>query len=184
VTIQEHVRSILGLIGEDPDREGLRQTPDRVARMFDELLAGYGQDVATIIGDAKFEIGYGEGEMVAVSNIAFASLCEHHLLPFTGRAHVAYLPRTHVVGLSKIPRIVDMFARRLQVQERMVNEIADALDGALEPLGVMVLLEGEHQCAALRGVRKPGVNMITTAQRGLFREVTELRAEFHRLISR
>jgi len=184
VTIQEHVRAILALVGEDPDREGLVKTPERVARMYGELFEGYGQTVEGIIGDALFEIAYGEGEMVAVADIAFSSLCEHHMLPFTGRAHVAYLPRTHVVGLSKIPRIVDMFARRLQVQERMTNEVADAIDRALEPLGVIVLMEGEHACAAQRGVRKPGVNMITTAQRGLFREVGALRTEFYHLIGR
>lgn len=184
MTIEDHVRAILSLVGEDPDREGLVKTPERVARMYGELFEGYAQDVDTIIGDAKFEVGYGEGEMVAVADIAFTSLCEHHMLPFSGRAHVAYLPRGHVVGLSKIPRIVDMFARRLQVQERMVNEIADAIDTALDPLGVIVLLEGQHSCAALRGVKKHGVNMITTAQRGLFREVGTLRTEFYTLIGR
>jgi len=184
MTIEDHVRAILALVGENPDREGLVKTPQRVARMYGELFEGYGQNVDAIIGDAKFEVAYGEGEMVAVADIAFASLCEHHMLPFTGRAHVAYLPRTHVVGLSKIPRIVDMYSRRLQVQERMTNEIADALDAALDPLGVIVLVEGAHACAALRGVRKHGANMITTAQRGLFREVGTLRTEFYRLIGR
>ncbi len=182
--IEEAVRLILINVGEDPSRDGLIKTPHRVAKAFGELLEGYNQDVETIINNAMFDVEYGEGEMVVVANIEYNSMCEHHMLPFTGRAHVAYIPRDKVVGLSKIPRIVDMFARRLQVQERLTNEIADALDNALNPLGVMVMVEGQHSCAALRGVKKHGVNMVTTARRGAFREDRSLVDEFYRMIER
>ncbi|HEC24193.1 MAG TPA: GTP cyclohydrolase I FolE [Chloroflexi bacterium] len=182
--IEEAIRQILISVGEDPDRDGLQRTPHRVARAYFELLEGYEQDVETIINGAMFDVEYGEGEMIVVADIEYASLCEHHMLPFTGRVHVAYIPRERVVGLSKIPRIVDMFARRLQVQERLTNEIADALDNALDPVGVMVVVEGAHSCAALRGVKKHGVNMVTTARRGEFRTNRDLRDEFYRLIGR
>ncbi len=175
------VRLILLNVGEDPSRDGLVRTPHRVAKMYGELLEGYSQDVETIINGAMFEVEYGEGEMVVVASIDYASMCEHHMLPFTGKVHVAYIPRAKVVGLSKIPRIVDMYARRLQVQERMTNEIADALDEHLDPVGVMVVVEGQHSCAALRGVKKHGVNMVTTAKRGEFRTNLALRDEFYRL---
>jgi GTP cyclohydrolase I len=168
-------------VGEDPDRDGLLKTPHRVAKMYDELFEGYQQDIETIINGALFDVEYGEGEMVVVANIEYTSMCEHHMLPFTGKAHVAYIPRKKVVGLSKIPRIVDMFARRLQVQERLTNEIADALQNALDAVGVMVVVEGQHSCAALRGVKKHGVNMVTTAKRGEFRTNRDLRDEFYRL---
>lgn len=182
--VERHVREILRLVGEDPDREGLLRTPERVASMYAELLEGYGQDVGELINGALFDVGYGEGEMVVVADIGFTSLCEHHMLPFSGRAHVAYIPGRAVVGLSKIPRIVDMFARRLQVQERMTNQIADALHAALDPGGVMVVVEGEHSCASIRGVRKHGVNMVTTARRGRFEDDAGLRDECYRLIGR
>jgi GTP cyclohydrolase I len=182
--IEVRVREILALVGEDPDRDGLRRTPHRVAKMYGELLEGYGKDLKTVINGAMFEVEYGDGEMVVVANIEYSSLCEHHMLPFTGTAHIAYVPRDRVVGLSKIPRIVDMFAKRLQIQERLGNEIADALDEALDPLGVMVVLEGQHSCASLRGVKKHGVNMVTTARRGTFREHADLRDEFYRLVGR
>ena len=182
--IEEAIRQILISVGEDPDRDGLQRTPHRVARAYFELLEGYEQDVETIINGAMFDVEYGEGEMIVVADIEYASLCEHHMLPFTGRVHVAYIPRERVVGLSKIPRIVDMFARRLQVQERLTNEIADALDNALDPVGVMVVVEGAHSCAALRGVKKHGVNMVTTARRGEFRTNRDLRDEFYCLIGR
>src|SRR5690554_6440399 len=139
--IEEAVKLILLNVGEDPTRDGLRRTPERVARMYEELLEGYHQDLQTILNDALFDVEYGEGEMVVVANIEYQSLCEHHMLPITGKAHVAYIPRRHVVGLSKVPRVVDMFARRLQVQERMTNEIADALEELLDPLGVIVVVE-------------------------------------------
>jgi len=179
--IEEAVRLILLNVGEDPQRDGLLRTPHRVAKMYDELLEGYRQDVATIINNALFEVEYGEGEMIVVTNIDYTSMCEHHMLPFTGKAHVAYIPRDKVVGLSKIPRIVDMFARRLQVQERLTNEVADALQEHLDPLGVIVVVEGQHSCAALRGVKKHGVNMVTTAKRGQFRTDPTLVQEFYRL---
>ena len=183
-TIEDAVRLILLNVGEDPDRDGLLRTPHRVAKMYDELLEGYQQDVETIINGAMFEVEYGEGEMVVVANIDYNSMCEHHMLPFTGKVHVAYIPRKKVVGLSKIPRIVDMFARRLQVQERLTNEIADALNDHLDPVGVMVVIEGQHSCAALRGVKKHDVNMVTTAKRGEFRTNRDLRDEFYRMIGK
>ncbi len=179
--IEDAVRLILLNVGEDPDRDGLLRTPHRVAKMYDELLEGYRQDAETIINGAMFDVEYGEGEMIVVANIEYVSMCEHHMLPFTGKAHVAYIPRDKVVGLSKIPRIVDMFARRLQVQERLTNEIADTLETYLDPLGVMVVVEGQHSCAALRGVKKHGINMVTTAKRGEFRTNPALVDEFYRL---
>lgn len=183
-TIEDAVRLILLNVGEDPDRDGLLRTPHRVAKMYDELLEGYQQDVETIINGAMFEVEYGEGEMVVVANIDYNSMCEHHMLPFTGKVHVAYIPRNKVVGLSKIPRVVDMFARRLQVQERLTNEIADALNDHLDPVGVMVVIEGQHSCAALRGVKKHNINMVTTAKRGEFRTNRDLRDEFYRMIGK
>jgi GTP cyclohydrolase IA len=179
--VEDAVRLILMNVGEDPEREGLLRTPHRVAQMYEELLAGYQQNAEEIINGAMFDVEYGEGEMVLVANIDYSSMCEHHMLPFVGTVHVAYIPRQKVVGLSKIPRIVDMFARRLQVQERMTNEIADALQEHLDPLGVMVVVEGQHSCASLRGVKKHGVNMVTTAKRGEFRINRDLRDEFYRL---
>jgi GTP cyclohydrolase I len=182
--IEEAVYRILKNVGEDPEREGLRRTPHRVAKAYSELLEGYGQDVETILNGAMFDVEYGEGEMVVVSDIEYSSMCEHHMLPFTGKAHVAYLPGRKVIGLSKIPRIVDMFTRRLQVQERLTNEIADALVEAIDPRGAVVVVEGQHSCATLRGVKKHGVNMTTTAQRREFKTDRELRDEFYRLIGK
>lgn len=178
------VRQILANVGEDPDRDGLKQTPNRVARMYSELLQGYHQDVKTVINGAMFDVEYGEDEMVVVGDIPYNSMCEHHMLPFVGKVHVGYIPGDKVVGLSKIPRIVDMFARRLQVQERLTNEIADALEQAINPKGVMVVVEGQHSCASLRGVRKHGINMTTTARRGEFRTDLKTRDEFYRLIGK
>ncbi|HKZ55867.1 MAG TPA: GTP cyclohydrolase I FolE [Anaerolineales bacterium] len=179
--MREAVSQILACIGEDPSRDGLRDTPRRVAKMYGELLGGYTEDLDAIVNGARFEVEYGTGEMVMASEIEFVSMCEHHMLPFTGKAHVAYIPKDRVIGLSKIPRIVDMYSRRLQVQERLTNEIADALEKAIAPAGVMVILEGQHSCAALRGVKKHGMNMTTTAQRGAFRHDQGLRGEFYRL---
>jgi GTP cyclohydrolase I len=179
--LEENIYQILLHLGENPDREGLLKTPQRVAKMYGELLEGYGQDVSEVINGAMFDVDYDEGEMIVVSDIEYNSMCEHHMLPFTGHAHVAYIPGEKVVGLSKIPRIVDIFAKRLQVQERLTNEIADALDEAIAPRGVMVYLEAKHSCASLRGVKKHGVNMKTTAQRGMFRHDPGLREEFYRL---
>ncbi len=178
------VRQILANVGEDPDRDGLKQTPNRVARMYSELLQGYHQDVKTVINGAMFDVEYGEDEMVVVGDIPYNSMCEHHMLPFVGKVHVGYIPGDKVVGLSKIPRIVDMFARRLQVQERLTNEIADALVQAINPKGVMVVVEGQHSCASLRGVKKHGINMTTTARRGEFRSDRKTRDEFYRLIGK
>ena len=180
--IAEAVRTILQQIGEDPDREGLRHTPERVSRMYAELTAGYRVDPEALINDAIFTVDY--DEMVLVKDIEFSSLCEHHLLPFMGRVHVAYIPNGMVIGLSKIPRIVEMFARRLQVQERMTVQIADFIDAALRPRGVAVVAEGVHLCAVMRGVKKPNARMITSAMRGVFRIDTKTRAEFMGLMDR
>lgn len=182
--MQEAVLQILSCLGEDPTRDGLRDTPRRVAKMYGELLGGYFQNLDKIVNGARFEVEYGAGEMVMASDIEYVSMCEHHMLPFTGKAHVAYIPKDRVIGLSKIPRIVDMYAHRLQVQERLTNEIADAVEKAISPAAVMVVLEGQHSCAALRGVKKHGMNMTTTAQRGTFRQDLGLREEFYRLLGK
>jgi GTP cyclohydrolase I len=180
--IETAVRQILVEIGEDPDREGLRATPDRMHRMYRELTAGYHVDPERLINNAIFEVGY--SEMVVVKDIPFYSLCEHHLLPFFGVAHVAYVPEGRVIGLSKIPRVVEMYARRLQVQERMTQQVADFLMERLEPKGVGVVLEATHLCAAMRGVRKPGTVMTTAAVLGLFRRNDKTRSEFFAHIGR
>jgi GTP cyclohydrolase I len=180
--IQTAVEHILNAIGEDPDRQGLRKTPERVARMYAELLAGYRMDPKDIVNDAVFDVVY--DEMVVVRDIEFYSLCEHHMLPFIGRAHVAYLPKGKVLGLSKIPRLVDMFARRLQVQERMTRQIAEYLDELLHPIGVAVVIEGLHMCTAMRGVKKHDARMTTSAMLGYFRKNIATRQEFLENISR
>jgi GTP cyclohydrolase I len=170
------VRDILEAIGEDVNREGLVRTPGRVARMYEELTAGYHVDPAHLINDAIFDVNY--DQMVIVRDIDFYSLCEHHVLPFLGQAHVAYIPDGKVIGLSKIPRIVEMFARRLQVQERMTQQIAEFLDETLRPLGVAVVAEGLHMCAAMRGVKKANARMVTSAMLGTFKENPTTRKEF------
>lgn len=180
--IEKAVRKTLANIGEDPDREGLQRTPERVARMYDELTAGYHMDPVKLINDALFDVGY--SEMVIVKDIDFYSLCEHHLLPFFGKAHVAYIPKGKVVGLSKIPRIVDMFARRLQVQERMTQQIADFIDEVLHPHGVAVVVEGAHMCSMMRGVKKANATMVTSALLGTFKSHLKTRAEFMEHIGR
>jgi GTP cyclohydrolase I len=180
--IEDAVRILLDAIGEDPDREGLLRTPGRVAMMYSELLAGYRTDPIEMVNDAIFEVSY--DEMVLVRDIEFYSLCEHHMLPFIGRAHVAYIPRGKVIGLSKIPRIVDLFARRLQLQERMTRQVADFLQDTLNPRGVGVVLEGVHMCAMMRGVKKHDVRMTTSAMLGLFRSQLATRQEFLDNISR
>ena len=174
--VEEAVREILVEIGEDPDRQGLRGTPDRVHRMYSELTAGYHVDPARLVNGAIFDVDY--SEMVVVKNIPFYSLCEHHLLPFFGTAAVAYIPKGKVIGLSKIPRVVEMYARRLQVQERMTQQIADFLNERLSPQGVGVVVEANHLCAVMRGIRKPGTVMTTSAVLGLFRTRDRTRAEF------
>jgi GTP cyclohydrolase I len=174
--IEEAVLQLLQAFGEDACREGLERTPNRVARMFDELLAGYRVDPFALINEAVFDVEY--DEMVIVRDIEFYSLCEHHLLPFLGQAHVAYLPRDKVIGLSKIPRIVDLFARRLQVQERMTRQIADFLETAIHPHGVAVVVEGMHLCSKIRGVKKAKSTMVTSAMTGSFKEHAITRQEF------
>jgi GTP cyclohydrolase I len=174
--VESAVREILSEIGEDPDRDGLLGTPERVHRMYRELTAGYHVDASRLVNGAIFEVDY--SEMVVVKEIPFYSLCEHHLLPFFGSAAVAYIPRGRVIGLSKIPRIVEMFARRLQVQERLTQQIADFLQDQLQPRGVGVVIEATHLCAVMRGVRKPGTIMTTSAVLGLFRSADRTRAEF------
>ena len=174
--IESAVRSILAEIGEDPARAGLAGTPDRVRRMYAELTAGYAMDPDEVLNDAIFEVDY--SEMVVVKDIPFHSLCEHHLLPFAGSAAVAYIPDRRVIGLSKIPRVVDMYARRLQVQERLTQQIADLLMDRLAPRGVGVVVEATHLCASMRGIRKPGMVMTTSAVLGLFRRSDKTRAEF------
>ncbi len=166
----------LKALGENPDREGLKHTPERVARMYTELLSGYRTDPRAVVNGALFNITY--DEMVIVRDIEFYSLCEHHLLPFLGRAHVAYMPAGKVIGLSKIPRIVDIFARRLQVQERMTRQIADLLHELLEPTGVAVVVEGLHLCMMMRGVKKHDARMTTSAMHGAFRTNIATRQEF------
>ncbi len=174
--VEAAVREILLEIGEDPDRQGLAGTPARVHRMYTELTAGYHVDPERLINGAIFDIAY--SEMVVVKDIPFYSLCEHHLLPFFGTAAVAYIPRGRVIGLSKIPRVVEMYGRRLQIQERLTQQIADFLQDRLEPQGVGVVIEATHLCAAMRGVRKPGTVMTTSSVLGLFRTRDRTRAEF------
>lgn len=174
--IEHAVRDILAEIGEDPDREGLRRTPERIHRMYHELTAGYHVDPERLINGAVFAVDY--SEMVVVKGIEFYSLCEHHLLPFFGTAAVGYLPRDRVIGLSKIPRIVEMYARRLQVQERLTQEIADFLMERIDPHGVGVVIEAQHLCTAMRGVRKGGATMVTSAVLGQFRRSQRSREEF------
>jgi GTP cyclohydrolase IA len=173
---------LIKAIGEDPERQGLKNTPDRVARMYTELLSGYDADPQKIVNDALFEVKY--DEMVIVRDIEFYSLCEHHMLPFVGRAHVAYIPDGRVLGLSKIPRIVDMYARRLQVQERMTRQIADFLSDLLKPQGVAVVVEAMHLCSMMRGVKKHDARMTTSAMHGAFRANLATRQEFLDNISR
>jgi GTP cyclohydrolase IA len=174
--LEDAVRQILVNVGEDPEREGLMRTPDRIARMYDEILAGYHVDPVALVNDALFEVEY--DEMIVVKDIEFFSMCEHHMLPFFGKAHVAYIPSEKVIGLSKIPRIVEMFARRLQVQERMTQEIAELLDEILEPQGVGVIVEGAHMCSMMRGVRKENARMVTSAMVGSFKKNEKTRNEF------
>ena len=174
--VEAAVREILREIGEDPDRQGLLGTPGRVHRMYAELTAGYHVDAARLINGAIFDVDY--SEMVVVKEIPFYSLCEHHLLPFFGTAAVAYIPNGRVVGLSKIPRIVEMYARRLQVQERLTLQVADFLMEHLRPQGVGVVMEATHLCAVMRGVRKPGTVMTTSHVLGIFRANDKTRSEF------
>ena len=174
--IEGAVRSILVSVGEDVEREGLQRTPHRVAKMYDEILAGYEMNPVAIVNGALFDVEY--DEMIVVKDIEFFSMCEHHMLPFYGRAHVAYIPSEKIIGLSKIPRIVEMYARRLQVQERMTRQIADLIDEVLAPLGVAVVVEGAHMCSMMRGVKKEHPRMVTSAMLGSFKDNAMTRNEF------
>jgi GTP cyclohydrolase I len=179
--IEESMREILTNIGEDPTREGLLNTPNRVARMYDELTAGYHVDPVKLVNGAVFNVDY--DEMVIVKDIDYYSMCEHHMLPFYGKAHVAYIPNGKVIGLSKIPRIVEMYARRLQIQEQMTSQIAQFLQDTLDPKGVAVVLEGAHMCAMMRGVKKENTKMTTSKMTGIFKENPKTRAEFMQLLN-
>jgi len=179
---QSAVRDMLELVGEDPDRDGLLKTPERVERSLRWMTRGYGLDAAEVIGDALFEETH--QNMIVVRDIEFYSMCEHHMLPFFGKAHVAYIPDGRIVGLSKVARVVEVFARRLQVQERLTDQIAEALDDALAPRGVGVVLEASHFCMMMRGVEKQGSRTLTSALRGVFREDGSTRDEFLRLVQR
>ena len=179
---EDHVRAMLVALGEDPQREGLVKTPLRVAKAMDFLTSGYSTTLADVVNDAIFESD--TDEMVLVRDIEFYSLCEHHMLPFFGRAHVAYIPRGRIIGLSKIARLVDLFSRRLQVLERLTAQIADAIDDALQPYGVGVVVEASHFCMMMRGVQKQGSSMVTSAMRGGFKTDARTRSEFTELIGR
>jgi GTP cyclohydrolase I len=179
---QSAVRDMLELVGEDPARDGLVKTPERVERAMRWLTRGYAMDAAEVIGDALFEEDH--QNMIVVRDIEFYSMCEHHMLPFFGKAHVAYIPDGRIVGLSKVARVVEVFARRLQVQERLTDQIAEALEEALAPRGVGVVLEASHFCMMMRGVEKQGSRTLTSALRGVFREDASTRDEFLRLVQR
>ena len=178
--IEELVASLLVELGEVPDRQGLQATPDRVARALRELTNGYGLEPEEVVADAIFDQTY--DEMVIVKDIAFYSLCEHHMLPFFGKVHVGYLPKGKVIGLSKIPRLVEVFSHRLQIQEQLTREIAEALNGTLAPKGVGVVVEARHLCMEMRGVEAPGGQMMTSCMLGTFRRDPRTRAEFLNLV--
>ena len=180
--IEKATEKLLLAIGEDPEREGLKRTPFRIANMYEELFSGYHTDPEKVVNGALFNVEY--DEMVVVRDIEFYSLCEHHMLPFMGRAHIAYIPNGKVIGLSKIPRIVEIFARRLQVQERMTRQIADFIRDLLKPQGVAVVVEGLHMCMMMRGIKKQSARMTTSAMHGAFRANLATRQEFLDNISR
>jgi GTP cyclohydrolase IA len=178
--IADLVESLLVELGEDPDRQGLKATPDRVAKAFRELTDGYDIKPEDVVADAIFDQDY--DEMVVVKDIAFYSLCEHHMLPFFGSVHVGYLPKGKVIGLSKIPRLVEVFSRRLQIQEQLTRQIAEAINGTLAPKGVGVVVEARHLCMEMRGVETPGGHMMTSCMLGTFRRDPRTRAEFLELV--
>jgi GTP cyclohydrolase I len=178
--MQELIRRLLAELGEDPDREGLIDTPKRVAKALKFLTSGYDADVDKVLNDALFTVDY--SEMVIVKDMDFYSLCEHHLLPFFGKCHVAYIPTNRVIGLSKIPRLVDVFSRRLQVQERLTNQIAETIRDKVAPLGVAVVMEATHLCMSMRGVEKQNSVALTSAMLGVFRDNARTRMEFLELI--
>ena len=180
--MQDLIAQVLRQLGEDPEREGLRDTPKRVEKSLQFLTSGYQADIDEVINNALFSVDY--SEMVIVKDIDFYSLCEHHLLPFFGKCHVAYIPQKRVIGLSKIPRLVDVFSRRLQVQERLTDQIAQVIQEKVAPLGVAVVMEGTHLCMAMRGVEKQNSLAVTSAMLGAFRENARTRSEFLELIRR
>src|SRR4029079_18788300 len=180
--MQDSIRKLLMDLGEDPDREGLRDTPKRVEKAFKFLTSGYTADIDAVLNNALFTVDY--NEMVIVRDIDFYSLCEHHLLPFFGRCHIAYIPQGKVIGLSKIPRLGDVCARRLQIQERMTSQIADTISEKIDPLGVAVVIEATHLCMAMRGVEKQNSFAVTSAMRGGFQSDARTRMEFLELIRR
>ena len=181
--MQEHIRQIISAIGEDPERQGLQKTPERVERAIRAVTVGYGQDAVQILRSALFDVDEpSHQDAVIVRDITFYSLCEHHLLPFFGKVHIAYLPDRTITGLSKLARAVEVFARRLQVQERMTRQIADALMEALAPLGVVVVVEAQHMCMQMRGVEKPGTLTTTIASSGIYESDTQLRTEILQLL--
>jgi GTP cyclohydrolase IA len=180
--MQDLILRLLTALGEDPSREGLRDTPKRVERSLKFLTSGYAADIDEVINNALFSVDY--SEMVIVKDIDFYSLCEHHLLPFFGKCHIAYIPQQKVIGLSKIPRLVDVFARRLQVQERLTHQIAEVIQDRIAPLGVAVVMEGTHLCMSMRGVEKQNSFAVTSAMLGAFRENARTRSEFLELIKR
>src|ERR1700734_2414614 len=182
ISTQELYRELLVRIGEDPTRDGLLRTPERMEKSMAFLTRGYTMDVTTVLHDALFDVDY--DEMVIVKDIEFFSMCEHHLLPFFGKAHVAYVPNGKVIGLSKVPRVVDVFARRLQVQERLTTEIADAISDAIDPQGVAVILEAQHLCMMMRGVEKQHSATVTSAMLGVFKTQLQTRNEFLSLVRR
>ena len=181
-SMRDLVRALLVALGEDPTRDGLTRTPERVERSLRFLTSGYKTDVGTLLNGALFDVDY--SEMVSVKDIDFYSLCEHHLLPFFGKCHVAYIPRNKVIGLSKIPRLVEAFSRRLQVQERLTNQIANTIRATLNPLGVAVVLEATHLCMSMRGVEKQNSTAVTSAMLGVLRDDARTRMEFLELIRR
>ena len=180
--MKDLIRRLLTDLGEDPDREGLRDTPKRVEKAYKFLTSGYGADIDQVVNNALFTVDY--SEMVIVKDIDFYSLCEHHLLPFFGKCHVAYIPSNKVIGLSKVPRLVDVFARRLQVQERLTNQIADTIHEKIAPVGVAVVMEATHLCMSMRGVEKQNSVAVTSAMLGVFREDARTRSEFLELIKK
>jgi GTP cyclohydrolase I len=182
LTTQELYRELLVRIGEDPTRDGLIDTPERMEKSMAFLTRGYSMDVNEVLHEALFDVGY--DEMVIVKDIEFFSMCEHHLLPFFGKAHVAYVPNGKVIGLSKIPRVVDVFARRLQVQERLTTQIAEAISTAIDPQGVAVILEAQHLCMMMRGVEKQQSTTVTSAMLGVFKTQLQTRNEFLSLVRR
>ncbi len=182
ISTQEIYRELLSRIGEDPDRDGLQKTPERMEKSMAFLTRGYQQNVADVLHEALFDVDY--DEMVIVKDIEFYCMCEHHLLPFFGKAHVAYVPHGKVIGLSKIPRLVDVFARRLQVQERLTRQIGEAITNAIHPQGVAVILEASHLCMMMRGVEKQHSATVTSAMLGVFKTQLQTRNEFLSLVRR